>query len=98
MPIGCRERATQDRRERILAAAREPFATRGVNGVITQQIADRAEVAIGTRHLYAATKAELLIMAQNGNFAAAIDDGLTACPPPPVRAPSRASSRSSAAW
>ncbi|WP_457962206.1 TetR family transcriptional regulator [Arthrobacter sp. D1-29] len=31
----------------------------------TQQIADRADIAIGTLYLYAATKAELLIMVQN---------------------------------
>jgi AcrR family transcriptional regulator len=47
-----------------MAAARELFAERGVSGVTTQQIADRADVAIGTLYRYAATKAELLIMVQ----------------------------------
>jgi AcrR family transcriptional regulator len=61
-----------------MAAARELFAERGVSGVTTQQIADRADVAIGTLYRYAATKAELLIMVQNEKFAAAIDDGLAA--------------------
>ena len=78
MPIGRRERAKQDKRERIMAAARELFAERGVGGVTTQQVADRADVAIGTLYLYAATKAELLIMVQNQKFAAAIDNGLVA--------------------
>lgn len=78
MPIGRRERAKQDKRERILAAARELLAQHGVSGVTTQQIADRADVAIGTLYLYAATKAELLIMVQNEKFAAAIDEGLVA--------------------
>jgi AcrR family transcriptional regulator len=50
----------------------------GVGGVTTQQIADHADIAIGTLYLYAATKAELLIMVQNQKFAAAIDDGLAA--------------------
>lgn len=77
-PIGRRERAKQDKRERILAAARELFAEHGVGGVTTQQVADRADVAIGTLYLYAATKAELLIMVQNQKFAAAIENGLAA--------------------
>ena len=78
VPIGRRERAKQDKRERIMAAARELFAEHGVGGVTTQQVADRADVAIGTLYLYAATKAELLIMVQNQKFAAAIDTGLAA--------------------
>ncbi|MFH8738231.1 MULTISPECIES: TetR/AcrR family transcriptional regulator [unclassified Streptomyces] len=78
MPIGRRERAKKDKRERITAAARELFAEHGVSGVTTQQVADRADVAIGTLYLYASTKAELLILVQNEKFAAAIDEGLTA--------------------
>jgi len=78
LPIGRRERATQDKRERIMTAARELFAEHGVSGVTTQQIADQADVAIGTLYRYASTKAELLIMVQNEKFAAAIDDGLAA--------------------
>jgi AcrR family transcriptional regulator len=77
-PIGRRERSKQDKRERIRAAARELFAQHGVAGVTTQQIADHADIAIGTLYLYAATKAELLIMVQNQKFATAIDDGLAA--------------------
>jgi AcrR family transcriptional regulator len=76
MPIGRLERAKQDKRERIMAAARELLAQHGVSGVTTQQIADRADVAIGTLYLYASTKAEQLIMVQNEKFAAAIDEGL----------------------
>ena len=78
MPIGRRERAKQDKRERIVAAARELFARHGAGAVTTQQIADRADVATGTLYLYASTKAELLIMVQNARFAAAIDEGLAA--------------------
>lgn len=61
-----------------MTAARELFAEHGVSGVTTQQIASRADVAIGTLYRYASTKAELLIMVQNEKFAAAIDDGLDA--------------------
>lgn len=76
--LGRRERAKEDKRRRILAAARELFVEHGVSGVTTQQIADRADVAVGTLFLYASTKAELLIMVQNEKFATAIDDGLSA--------------------
>lgn len=58
-----------------MEAARALFAEHGVGGVTTQQVADRADVAIGTLYLYAATKAELLIMVQNEKFAAAIETG-----------------------
>lgn len=78
VPSGRRERAKADKRRRIMDAARALFAEHGVSGVTTQQIADRADVAIGTLYLYAATKAELLIMVQNQKFETAIDDGLTA--------------------
>lgn len=78
IPVGRRERAKEDKRERIMTAARELFAEHGISGVTTQQIADRADVAIGTLYRYASTKAELLIMVQNNKFAAAIDDGLAA--------------------
>lgn len=76
--ISRRERGRQDKTRRILDAARTLFHERGVRGVTTQQIADRADVAVGTLFRYAATKAELLIMVQNERFAAAIDDGLAA--------------------
>lgn len=78
LPGGRRLRGKQDKRARIMVAARELFTRHGVGAVTTQQIADRADVAIGTLYLYAATKAELLIMVQNGKFAAAIDDGRAA--------------------
>lgn len=77
-PTGRRERAKEDKRRRIMDAARTLFAEHGVGGVTTQQIADRADVAIGTLYLYASTKAELLILVQNQKFATAIDVGLRA--------------------
>ena len=78
LPIGRRERAKRDKRERIMTAARELFAEHGVSGVTTQQIANQADIAIGTLYHYASTKAELLIMVQNEKFAAAIDEGFAA--------------------
>jgi AcrR family transcriptional regulator len=74
--IGRRERNKREKRERILDAARDLFAEFGVGAVTTQQVADRADVAVGTLFRYASTKAELLIMVQNEKFAEAIDEGL----------------------
>lgn len=93
MPVGRGERAKGDKRERIMAAARQLFAERGVSGVTTQQIAGRADAAIGTLYRYAATKAELLIMVQNEKFAAAID-GLAAVKAAAGRGCARGSRRS----
>lgn len=76
--VGRRERAMADKRRRIMDAARSLFAERGVHGVTTQEVSDRADVAIGTLFRYAASKAELLVMVQNEKFRAAIDDGLAA--------------------
>lgn len=75
---GRRERAKEDKRQRIMAAATALFSAHGVGGVTTQQIADEADVVAGTLFLYTASKAELLIMVQNEKFAAAIDEGLAA--------------------
>src|SRR6478609_3196549 len=75
---GRRERAKEDKRRRIVDAARSLFAEHGVGDVTTQQIADRADVAIGTLYAYVSTKAELLILLQNRTFATAIDEGIRA--------------------
>lgn len=80
-PLGRRALAKQHKHQRILEAAHELFAERGVSRVTTQQVADQADVAIGTLFRYASTKAELLIMVQNEKFAVAIDDGRAAAAP-----------------
>lgn len=77
-PPGRRERNMIQKRERIAAAAAELFAAQGFDATTTQQIADRADVSIGTVFRYAATKAELLLMASNAAFARAVFAGLGA--------------------
>ncbi|WP_402843163.1 TetR/AcrR family transcriptional regulator [Microbacterium sp. GXS0129] len=73
---GRRDRNKQDKRDRILAAARDLFAERGFSGVTTQQISERADVAAGTLFRYAATKGELILMVENDAFAASVDGGI----------------------
>src|SRR5947199_9613102 len=77
-PVGRRERNKQDKLDRITAAARELFAEHGVDEVTTQQIADKADIGTGTLFLYAKTKGDLLLLAQNATYADALDKGKAA--------------------
>ena len=74
-PLGRRERNKQDKLERIVAAASELFAKRGIDEVTTQQIAEQADIGTGTLFLYAKTKGELLLLVQNGHYARALEAG-----------------------
>ena len=77
-PVGRRERNKQAKLERIIAAASELFAEHGVDEVTTQQIADKADIGTGTLFLYAKTKGELLLLVQNAQYAAALEQGRAA--------------------
>lgn len=74
-PLSRRERNKQEKLERIVAAATELFAERGVDEVTTQEIADRADIGAGTLFLYAKTKSELLLLVQNSTYADALVRG-----------------------
>jgi AcrR family transcriptional regulator len=74
-PVGRRERNKQLKLERIVAAATELFAERGVDDVTTQEIADKADIGAGTLFLYAKTKGELLLLVQNSTYAEALVRG-----------------------
>ncbi|WP_332667419.1 TetR/AcrR family transcriptional regulator [Aeromicrobium sp.] len=77
-PLSRRERNKQEKLDRIIAAASELFAERGVEEVTTQQIADQADIGTGTLFLYAKTKGELLLMVQNTHYAEALERGRSA--------------------
>ncbi|MFF1306883.1 TetR/AcrR family transcriptional regulator [Streptomyces sp. NPDC058307] len=77
-PAGRRERNKQEKLDRIIAAASELFAERGVDEVTTQQIADKADIGTGTLFLYAKSKGELLLLVQNVKYAASLDRGRAA--------------------
>ena len=59
---GLRERQKSERRRRIEAAARDVFHEKGYEAATTREIAERAEVSIGTLFAYAADKRALLTM------------------------------------
>jgi len=77
-PPGRRERNKQEKLERITRAASDLFSRHGVDEVTTQQIAEAADVGAGTLFLYARTKGELLLLAQNAAYARSLDDGIRA--------------------
>lgn len=68
-PVGLRERGKQRRRNWIKEAARAVFYERGYEAATTREIAERAEVSLGTLFAYAPTKAELLLMIVNDDLA-----------------------------
>lgn len=72
---GRRERNKQQKLERIVAAAGELFAERGVDDVTTQEIAEKADIGTGTLFLYAKNKGELLLLVQNAHYAGALEQG-----------------------
>ena len=76
--LGRRERNKQAKLERIVAAAGELFAARGVDDVTTQEIADAADIGTGTLFLYARTKGELLLLVQNAHYERALTEGRAA--------------------
>jgi TetR/AcrR family transcriptional regulator len=77
-PAGRRERNKQEKLERITAVARELFAQKGISEVTTQEVAQRADIAAGTLFLYAKSKGELLLLAQNASYLEAHRAGLNA--------------------
>lgn len=77
-PAGRRSQNKREKRDRIVAAARDLFAENGYEAVATQQVSDAAGIGVGTLFRYAATKGELLLMVYNEEFAEAIDRGRVA--------------------
>lgn len=73
-----RESNKQDKLERITLAAQKLFGAKGISVVTTNEIAEEAGVAAGTVFLYAKTKGELLLLAQNAAYEDAHAAGLKA--------------------
>jgi AcrR family transcriptional regulator len=60
--LGRRERAKQEKREKIIRATKFLFAKKGFSATTTQEIAEFADIGTGTLFLYAQTKEDLLVM------------------------------------
>jgi AcrR family transcriptional regulator len=63
-----RERNKQEKRDRIIAAAKELFGSKGFADTTTQEIAEKADIGTGTLFLYAKSKEELLVMVFSGDM------------------------------
>ena len=70
-----RERKKTAKQERILEAATRLFAEKGYEAATTAEIAEAAEVGVGTLFRYAGSKAELLVAVMNNRFAEGIEAG-----------------------
>jgi AcrR family transcriptional regulator len=73
------ELAKAARREEILAAARRVFASRGFRGTTIADIAEDAQIALGTIYLYFPSK-EAVFAALNQQFNEMIAEALTSVP------------------
>jgi len=71
---GRREQNKQEKRARIIAAARALFRHKGFDATTTQEIADAAGIASGTLFTYAATKDDLLILVFHTEMMSIVDD------------------------
>tara|TARA_R110002124_G_scaffold38838_5_gene122997 strand:+ start:1738 stop:2460 length:723 start_codon:yes stop_codon:yes gene_type:complete len=60
--LGRRERNKLEKRDRIIAAAKALFGSKGFADTTTQEIAEKADIGTGTLFLYAKSKEELLVM------------------------------------
>lgn len=73
---GLREQRKNERRRRVLEAAREVFLERGYENATTREIATRAGVAVGTVFVYAHDKRDLLMTIVNDDLEALTDASL----------------------
>ena len=78
--VGRRERARREKLSRIRQAAWELFHQRGFGGATTRQIAEAADVGVGTLFLYAKDKRELLLLVYDGALAEISDEALDGLP------------------
>ena len=82
--VGRAERNKRDKRERIMAAARELFRTKGFEATTTSEIADRADVGKGTLFFHARSKDELLVMVFQEDMGRTIDRAFATVPRAPL--------------
>ncbi|SLN32012.1 HTH-type transcriptional repressor KstR [Roseivivax jejudonensis] len=83
---GLRDRQKADRERRILSAAVTMFRAKGYRAVRLEDLAERADVSVGTVYNYYRTKGDLLIAAVAMEVEEVLETGATivATPPPGV--------------
>ena len=80
VPSGRRERNKQEKRGRIVAAARALFAGKGFEATATAEIAARADIGVGTLFLYFASKEDLLVAVFREDMDAVADEAFATLP------------------
>ncbi len=80
--VGLRERGKRDRLHRLHQAAAEVFRTRGYDAATTRDIAQLAEVSVGTLFVYARDKRDLLFLVINDDLDAVLACALAAAARP----------------
>ncbi len=79
--MGLRERKKQLRLQRIVDAARRLFVQKGFNQATIQDIAEEAEVGLGTLYLYAKSKEDLLVLVFKDHILAMIETSFASVKP-----------------
>lgn len=82
--LGRRERNKRDKAERIKQAARKLFAQYGVEATTIRQIAEAADIGLGTVFSYAANKEDLLVQIFREEVGAAVERAFATVPKKPV--------------
>ena len=75
-----RERNKQQKRDRIKAAARKLFSTKGFAATTTQEIAQEADIGTGTLFLYVQSKEEVLVLVFRDEMDRVCDAAFAALP------------------
>lgn len=80
--MGLRERQKSSRRRAILDAAANLFVERGYDAAKTEQIAEKAEISIGTLYNYFQSKGEILLslVTEESERILAANDGFSTLP------------------
>jgi AcrR family transcriptional regulator len=80
MPLGRRERNKREKMTRIVNAARALFGRQGFEATTIRQIADAADVGLGTVFSYAANKDDLLVLVFQEDTIRAVDRAFARLP------------------
>jgi AcrR family transcriptional regulator len=80
--LGLRERGKRDRLQRLHHAAAAVFRSRGYDAATTREIAQLADVSVGTLFVYAKDKRDLLFLVINDDLDAVLKGALVAAARP----------------
>ena len=83
-PLGRRERNKRDKMARIERAARTLFSKQGFEATTIRQIAEAADIGLGTVFSYAANKNDLLVLIFQDEVGRAVDRAFATVPGTPL--------------